>query len=167
MNLALIFPRWCNRICNGLTITLGKANRFVCRDSYAILCLRVLVIFFMSCRFDQLPVNLLSFISCLVVENLQPIFFTSGNLVPICLCSSYFHGHCEYSLLFNFFWRAEVWSVQVVNSTATQSCVWYCSSQHQQNLLLCVCKNIFQNTITPFMPNIFCKQWKGLVQPYF
>lgn len=41
------------------------------------------------------------FIFCfLVVEDLQSNFFTSGNMVPICLCSSYFYGHGKILFVF-------------------------------------------------------------------
>lgn len=44
----------------------------------------------------------LFFFCFLVVEDLQSNFFTSGNMVPICLCSSHFCRHGK--IFFQFFW---------------------------------------------------------------
>lgn len=44
----------------------------------------------------------LFFFRFVVVENLQSDFFTSGNMVPICLRSAYFYGHGK--ILFWFYW---------------------------------------------------------------
>lgn len=89
MNLSLSFHG--DMVELSYTFQFGKARELfsICR----------MLIIDVVCTVKTVFIGLFCF---LVVEDLQPNFFTSGNMVPICLCSSYFHGHGK--ILFQFFW---------------------------------------------------------------